>query len=200
MLRVADLEASEERDRAARAARSPEDYLRSLEVVLTFASNVPEHLGRMAALSNKTNQFNTALCRFSETQVARRLGDPRCRTISVGLRDRLSDSGIVAVLFARQDGPALVVDELVISCRALGRSIEHAIVTGALRRALADLPANEVRFRFRDGPRNEPARVFLSGYAGCAVGPDGVALPWDDARAAQALAKLPISIVHEERP
>jgi FkbH-like protein len=119
-LRVADLAAAEGRAQAAASAPSREAYIRSLEVVLTFASDQPAYLERMAALSNKTNQFNTAFLRLTEAHVAKRLADPHCRTISIALRDRLSDSGIVAVLFLRRDGSTLVVDEIVISCRALG--------------------------------------------------------------------------------
>jgi FkbH-like protein len=200
MRRVGDLAAAAEREQAARSAQSPEAYLRSLEIVLTFASNGRAHLERLAELSNKTNQFNTAFLRLTEAQVAKRLADPLCRTISVALRDRLSDSGIVAALFLRQVSSILVADEIVISCRALGRNIEHAIVTEALRRALQELPAGEVRFAFREGPRNGPARAFLAEYAGRAPGADGVSVPWDPARAAQLLGRLPVTIVHEEGP
>jgi FkbH-like protein len=197
-LRVADLAAAEERARAAGAAQSAEEYLRSLEVVLTFATDRAEHVARMAELSGKTNQFNTAFCRFSEAQVAKRLADPLCRTVSVALRDRLSDSGIVCVLFLRLEGDTLVADEIVISCRALGRNIEHAMVTEALRHVLRELPARAIRFRFAEGPRNQPARAFLAEYAGRPLDGDGVALAWDDARAARLLAGFPISIVHEQ--
>ena len=196
--RVADVAASAQREQAARSAQSPEAYLRSLEVVLTFATNRRADLERLAELSNKTNQFNTAFLRLSEAQVAKRLADPLCRTISVSLRDRLSDSGIVGALFLRQASSTLVADEIVISCRALGRNVEHAIVTEALRRALEELPAGEVRFAFREGPRNGPARAFLAEYAGRAPGADGVSVSWDPGRAARLFERLPVTVVHEE--
>lgn len=199
-LRVADLAAAEERAQAAASAQSREAYLRSLAIVLTFATNQTVHLERMAALSNKTNQFNTGFLRLTDAHVAKRLADPRCRTISIALRDRLSDSGIVGVLFAQRDGSTLVVDEIVISCRALGRNIEQAMVTEALRRALRDLPASEVRFVFREGPRNSPARAFLAEYAGLSPGADFASIPWDDATATESMARVPVSIVHEAGP
>jgi FkbH-like protein len=197
-LRVADLAAAEQRAEAARSAQSPEEYLRSLEVVLTFSTNRAAHLARMAELSNKTNQFNTAFLRLSEALVAKRLGDPLCRTVSVALRDRLSDSGIVAILFFRNEESALSVDEIVISCRALGRNIEHAIVAEALRAVLRELPATAVRFAFREGPRNDPARAFLTDFTGRAPGPDGATVEWDEARSTRILEQFPVSIVHEE--
>jgi FkbH-like protein len=198
-LRVADLAATEERERAARSAPSRDAYLRSLEIVLTFSTDDPAQLRRMAELSNKTNQLNTALRRFSEAQVAARLSDPSCRTVTVALRDRLSDSGTIAALFARRDGAALIVDELVVSCRALGRGVEHAILTEGVRRVLRDLPAFEVRLPFRPGPRNAPALAFLAEWAGRALGAEDVSVPWDPARAERSLASAPVTIVHEDR-
>ena len=89
-------------------------------------------------------------------------------------------------------------DEVVISCRALGRNIEQAMVTEALRRGLRDLPASEVRFAFREGARNGPARAFLAEYAGLVPGADVASMPWDDAGARESMARVPVSIVHEE--
>jgi FkbH-like protein len=198
-LRVADLAASTVREEAARAAASPEEYLRSLEVVLTFTVNRPEQRVRMAELSNKTNQFNTGFLRLSEADVAKRLADPACRTVCVGLRDRLSDSGIVGIFFFRREGTTLVADELVISCRALGRSIEHAMVTEAVRLVRRELPATHVRFRFQEGPRNAPAREFLTEYAGRPLEADGVTVAWDEAREREILARFPITLHHEDR-
>ena len=77
--RVTDLAAADARARAEREAASPEDYLRSLDITLTFAVNNRAQLARMAELSRKTNQFNTALARLSEVQIGRRLDDADCR-------------------------------------------------------------------------------------------------------------------------
>jgi FkbH-like protein len=198
-LRIADLAANAQRQEAAQGAASQEEYIRLLEVVLTYSINEPGQRRRMAELSNKTNQFNTALLRLSEAEVARRLEDPECRTICVGLRDRLSDSGIVGIFFFRRERTTLTADEIVISCRALGRGIEHAMVTEAVRLARRDLPAPLVRFRFRPGPRNGPARDFLTEYAGRPPDDDDVTLAWDEAREREILTRFPITVECENR-
>jgi FkbH-like protein len=196
--RVTDLAAAEARVRAEHEAASPEDYLRSLDITLTFAVNNRAHLARMAELSRKTNQFNTALARFSEVQIERRLDDADCRSVSVSLRDRLSDSGLIAAIFLRRAGTVATIDEMVISCRALGRNLEFAIVTEAIRRAWVDAPPEFVRFVFKPGPRNEPARRFLCEYTGLEVGEDGAELRWDAARAVERLAACPVTCVGED--
>jgi FkbH-like protein len=196
--RVADLASEETRAAAAASAASPEAYLRSLEVVLTFHPGSAALVPRLSELSGKTNQFNTAFLRLREAEVARRLADPSCRTVAVSLRDRLSDSGVVAAVFARRAGATLRVDELVVSCRALGRGVEAAMVLGALRLAAGDAPVGELSFAFTPGPRNEPARRFLSELAGREPEPGGLAIPWSAAAARDALSRIPVTLVHEE--
>ena len=110
-VRAKDLVAAAIRDQAAATVPDGGAYLRSLAVRLSFAVNPIDQLARLHELSIKTNQFNTALARFSEAEVARRLSAPDCRVVSAALADRLSDSGIIAAIQTRRDGPVLLVEE-----------------------------------------------------------------------------------------
>ena len=87
---------------------------------------------------------------------------------------------------------------MVISCRALGRNLESAIITEAIRRAWVNAAPELVQFAFRPGPRNEPARKFLREYTGLDVAEDGAQVRWDAARAAQRLAACPVTCVGED--
>ncbi|HEY0997830.1 MAG TPA: HAD-IIIC family phosphatase [Gemmatimonadaceae bacterium] len=177
-LRSADLRASEERAALAARAADPGDYLRALGAALTFAVNPARDARRLYEMSHKTNQFNLALARLPEAEVARRVAGREGGAVSVRLRDRLSDSGVVASVLARRDhdggGEVLVVDELCISCRALGRQLEDLMVGGAVRLLLGQHPARRVRFVHATGPRNAPAREWLARFAGvAALGAEG---------------------------
>ena len=81
---------------------------------------------------------------------------------SVALSDRLSDSGVIAVIIAERSGERLVVDELCISCRALGRQIEDSIVLLSLRDMAAFEGCSEVVFRAQHAARNQPALDWLA--------------------------------------
>lgn len=153
--RVADQQANAQR--AELSAADPEAYFKSLGVRLRFSLNDATQLARMAEMSGKTNQFNLALARLSETDYAARLADPAGAVVTVELADRFSDSGVVGLLAARVGDDAIHVDELLISCRAMGRRLEDSIVIGALQ----CLPARPVQFRVTEGPRNQPARHWL---------------------------------------
>ena len=135
-----------------------------MQIEITYELNSKSARGRLAELSQKTNQFNTGLQRFSEVEVARRLEEPGQFAISIAMRDRFCDSGIIGAIFARAEGDRLVIDEVAISCRALGRSIESPMIAMALAPMIELYGLREVAFRFREGPRNLPARLWLANF------------------------------------
>jgi FkbH-like protein len=164
-LRVNDLEAAHQRD-LLRGSTGSADYVREMQIGLSYALNPASLRGRLAELSQKTNQFNTGLQRFSEVEVARRLEAPGHFTISIGMHDRFSDSGIIGAIFARVEGSQLVIDEISFSCRALGRSIESPMIALALAPIVEQHGLRDVAFSFREGPRNLPARIWLASFTG----------------------------------
>lgn len=159
-LRVRDLEANRERQRQRLSNADPMEYLRSLKVSITIELTPRHHLTRLHELSQKTNQFNAALQRYSEAQLASLLEDPRVRIASISLHDRLMDSGVVGLVVGQQTDGQLVIEEIAISCRALGRGLEDLMLAAAINamRAETDVP---VAVRICTGPRNAPARNWL---------------------------------------
>jgi FkbH-like protein len=160
-VRIADLQANTERTALAARALDPDAYFRSLQVQLSFRYNAPSELERAAELSAKTNQFNLALKRWNVASLREYLSLPDASIVSVQLQDRLSDSGVIAVLCAHRQGPTLRVEELCISCRALGRRLEHSIVMLALRALPGLRGCTDVEFAVAEGARNQPALRWL---------------------------------------
>ena len=162
-LRISDLEASRKRD-LLRISVSDTNYLREMQIELTYALNSASSRGRLAELSQKTNQFNTGLKRFSEVEVARRLEAPSHCTISVSMRDRFCDSGNIGAIFAQVDVDRLVIEEVSISCRGLGRNVESPMIVLALSPVIERYGLRDVSFFFREGPRNLPAHRWLTSF------------------------------------
>jgi FkbH-like protein len=166
-LRSADLRANDERDRALeRSADDLGGYYRELGVALEIGQNLATQLPRVAELSTKTNQFNLALSRYTAGAVEALAADETYQISTARLEDRLTDSGVVAMAVARRRGDQLIVEELCISCRALGRRLEDLIITRMLVTGRVFEGAREVVFRVADGPRNGPARTWLERFAG----------------------------------
>jgi FkbH-like protein len=180
-LRADDLRASHVRAQIEQAASSPDDYLRSLQVQLDLLVGPRQQLARLAELSAKTNQFNLSLGRMSEAEIARRLVVAPSNVVAIRLTDRLSDSGIVGMVVGSRVGNALHIDELCVSCRALGRRLEDSMVTKAVVVMAGQLAPETVVFAVRKGPRNAPARDWLVRYAGAPVDDEteSVEVPFD---------------------
>jgi len=180
-VRADDLRASEVRARMEQAATSQDDYLRGLQVRLGLLVGPREHLGRLAELSAKTNQFNLSLRRMNEAEIARRVTDAPSNVVAIRLTDRLSDSGIIAMVVGSRVGNALQIDELCVSCRALGRRLEDSMLTKAVLVMAGDCAPERVVFAVRKGPRNAPARDWLARYADALVNDetDVVELPFE---------------------
>lgn len=159
--RILDLKASAERDSIALTHTDSSEYLLSLKVTLTHFWNARPQLGRLSDLCRKTNQFNLAIRRFSEAELFERMTRYDTCVASVHLSDRLSDSGVIAVIVAERSGSQLTVEELCISCRAMGRQLENDIILQAIRQMPIWAGCKVVEFRVRYGERNQPALDWL---------------------------------------
>jgi FkbH-like protein len=198
-VRVTDLAAAQRREIEGREAADPAAYLRSLHLEITLAKDPASHLARLHELSMKTNQFNTSLRRMSERELADRMNDSDNHVISAALRDRLSDSGIVCSLVCRREDDRVVVDELAMSCRALGRSVETPLVLAALRRVVGDLGSHTVVFLFTPGPRNDPVRRWLKELTGTDPAETGEAsFAWNESGVEALLAEAPLIVRWED--
>jgi FkbH-like protein len=188
-IRAADLHASQQRSAIAADAASDDDYLASLRVRVAVLVGPRAHIGRLADLSAKTSQFNLSLARMSEADIARRLDEDPANVVAIRLEDRLSDSGIVGLLVGSRTADALHVEEVCVSCRALGRRLESAMLTTALRAMAGERVPGKVVFSPRRGPRNAPARRWLEQYGDVTLSDEttSVAVPFD------VVARQPLS-------
>jgi len=171
MIRVADLNAEIQRRNIGLQAADKTAYLRELAPKLEIWIRPVALRDRLHELSNKTNQFNLSLSRLDEVTVDAYLHHPDKFAVAVGLSDRLTDSGIVGAMFGSIKDNEIIVEEWLISCRALGRELEGLMAASALR-ALAP-EAKAATFRYKSGPRNSPGRDWLAKSSGGALEHEG---------------------------
>ena len=153
------------REEVRKSSAGLEDFLANLRLDVTIAPPTPAQMARVAQLTDRTNQFNFSTLRRNESELLAVLADGRHRCDAVTVRDRFGDYGLVGVTIVRDDPAARVVDTMLLSCRVLGRGVEHrmlaAIGRGAREAGLADVVIPLVRTR-----KNQPAADFLDGVAG----------------------------------
>ncbi len=161
--RSADVRSNEQRSQL-RQTMSHSDYIKSLELNLTYSLNDRTRIGRVAELSNKTNQFIFNYKRYSEAEVEQLMSGEDTAVLTLCLSDRLSDSGLVGVFAGRRQDDHLELEECFVSCRALGRGIDEIMVCGAISVLLKHFDVSRLHVQFQSGPRNGPAQTFVNEF------------------------------------
>jgi FkbH-like protein len=156
----------EQRRRFAVGAPSVEEFLRGLAMRVTIGAVDRATLPRAAQLVAKTNQFNLTARRHTQADLERMIADGAV-ALWMRVEDRFGDSGLVGVAVALPaPDRAFAIDTFVVSCRALGRRAEAALLAAVARRALAR-GASRLIGEYVPTGRNAPAAGFLreSGFA-----------------------------------
>ena len=190
--RTAFYQADRQRRQLQEASGDFRAFLQGLALEVEIERPASGDLARIVQLGQRTNQFNFTTPRRSEREVEALIegpgsptllvenaapgeGAPECRVIRV--RDRFGEYGLVGLIAFAQDDAALVVDSFMLSCRVLGRGVEHRMMAylGELAQARA---LAQVKVPFRDTSRNRPARLFLEELVCLAAGAAGADGEW----------------------
>ena len=113
-------------------------YLASLDMTITFQPFDATGRARVVQLINKSNQYNLTTRRYTEPQILEIENDPAAFTMQVRLTDVFGDNGMISVVICRRSHPdTWDVDTWLMSCRVLGRKVEHAVLSEILKHARA---------------------------------------------------------------
>lgn len=160
-LRTAQYKQNQARARALEEAGTGlKQFLASLELKVDVQQMQPEHLPRVAELVQRTNQFNLTGIRRRAAEIESLCDSGALSCLVVHVRDRFGDYGLVGAILLRTEASLIDVDTFVLSCRALGRGVEHRIVN-YLGRMARESGRSRLRIEYRKSARNAPAWNFL---------------------------------------
>jgi len=150
-----------ERTRLARSAASLQEFIESLRLEVAVAPMRPDQVRRVAQLTQRTNQMNFTAIRRGESELQDLAG---AEVLAVDVTDRFGDYGLTGVVIFRVSAAALTVDTFLLSCRVLGRGVEHRVLAhlGAIAR---ERGLSHIELPFVATPRNTPGRMFLESVA-----------------------------------
>jgi FkbH-like protein len=148
-----------ERARAEQNFSSKEDFCSYLQQEAEIAPVVPTTLARISQLTQKTNQFNLTTRRYGEQQVAELAARPGCQVLSIGVKDRFGDHGLVGVAITCDEGDTCAIDTFLLSCRVIGRSVEAVLLSHLARNAKAR-GCKRLTGWFLPTKKNAPAKDF----------------------------------------
>ncbi|HWR51152.1 MAG TPA: HAD-IIIC family phosphatase [Bryobacteraceae bacterium] len=149
-----------ERTRLEKKALSLQDFLGALELDIRIQPVQAEELARVAQLTQRTNQMNFTTVRRTEMDLRDLLRSGKAECLVVHLSDRFGSYGLVGVMLFGTRADTLSLDTFLLSCRALGKGVEHRMMARlgeiARERGLAYVDAP-----FAQSARNRPALDLL---------------------------------------
>ncbi len=124
------------------------------------------------------------------------VGSPLHQSLVVNVKDRFGDYGLVGLMLFEYDADALIVDTFLLSCRALGRGVEHNMLA-QLGKIATERQISQIKIRYNPTSKNQPVRDFLESVTSPlqqSVKPGWHALP------AEYVAKLTYRPASIEKP
>lgn len=156
--------ANQQRDAELQQCQSYEVFLTNLQLELEIGLLQEPQLARVAQLTERTNQFNATKQLITEQGLAAMLVDPARQCLTLQVKDKYGDYGLVGAAVCTLDADQLVVDNLLLSCRALGKGIEHRFLASVAQWGLGH-GKSRVVLQWRELPRNLPLRNFYAKLA-----------------------------------
>ena len=136
------------------------EYLRSLEMEVTYGVDKAEEAERVAQLTQKTNQLNVCTTRYTQAQIESIRESGTQSYISLSVKDKFGDSGLTgAAIVSYADGKG-VINDFLMSCRVMGRNIEFAFVDYIVE-YLKEHGCTSVEAQYLPTQKNKPVSDFF---------------------------------------
>ncbi|MBT8381213.1 MAG: FkbM family methyltransferase [Ignavibacteriaceae bacterium] len=149
-----------QREKYHDTALTLQDFLDGLQLKIDISQPKPEQLERVAQLTHRTNQFNFTTIRRTEVEVNDLLNNDKTNCLIAKVSDRFGDYGLVGVLFYTMESNTVNVDTFLLSCRVLGRGVEHKILA-ELGNIADNMNAEFIEITYKLSAKNRPALDFI---------------------------------------
>lgn len=134
------------------------EFINSLDLKVTVRPANAADRPRMADLMSRTTQFNLTGRRYGVAEIEALTVAVEQHIVEV--QDRFGDYGTVGLMMSSAVQDALDVQVFLLSCRALGRGVEHRMLAKLGRHALGH-GLGAIRLPFMPTARNQPMWQFL---------------------------------------
>ncbi len=145
-------------------AMTLEDFLKSLEIQIHISEMQPDQIARVSQMTQRTNQFNATTIRRTEHEIQQLTQSDVYTCLVVEVKDRFGDYGLVGLIIFTIADDTLKVDTFLVSCRVLGRGVEHNMLA-KLGEIAHQQGLTGVIVGYRQTSKNKPIRDFLESVA-----------------------------------
>jgi FkbH-like protein len=136
-------------------------YLHSIETEIVVRRPHKEDLDRVHQLFTKTNQFNLTTIRYTPSNIDSFFNSDNCEIFITSAKDKFGDLGIISLYLVRADHDDATVDSFIMSCRAMGRGIESAIMNHLKKCCFEHRQVKSIEACYIPTKKNIPVASFL---------------------------------------
>jgi FkbH-like protein/FkbM family methyltransferase len=151
------------RERYRESSMSLNDFLDGLKLNIKISNPAVSQISRVSQLTFRTNQFNFTTIRKSEAEVQSFLSDNNNNCLVTEVTDRFGDYGLVGVLLYSIAKNKITVDTFLLSCRVLGRGVEHKILSELGGLAFKN-KIEWIEIKYIPTAKNKPALSFIESF------------------------------------
>ena len=137
------------------------DFYQSLNMQASLKLADPSNLERTHQLIMKTNQFNLTTKRYSESELQTKMANPQFDIYHLRLQDKMGESGISGVVILEKKPDLWEIENLMLSCRIIGRTVEFALIRALCEKA-HQLGVKTLIASFIKSEKNQVAQNFLA--------------------------------------
>jgi FkbH-like protein len=138
---------------------SLDGFLRSLNIKIGFYVDNKRFIKRTAQLTQKTNQFNMTTRRYAENEIKFFMECNDSRVFNIDYTDKFGNEGIIGTAIVNNDNNCSCFDSFLMSCRVIGRNIEHTFLYKIVR-YLKEHATENIICEFIPTKKNIVARDF----------------------------------------
>lgn len=136
-------------------------YLHSLKTQVKICLATDQDLPRVHQLFSKTNQFNLTTIRYSMSDIEAFHKHGHDSIIIVSVQDKFGDLGTVGLSLLKKREHQLLIDSFILSCRAMGRGIETALINYIKREYLLSQKSLKLMGSYIPTKKNMPTKDFF---------------------------------------
>lgn len=138
---------------------SLESFIANIALQVNLSPIAEVEFTRIAQLSKRITQFNFTSLTLHEDEIQSYL-DSGTTILKINVTDRFGDYGLTGAVVYKTTKTSLIVKNILLSCRVLGRAVEYHLLNYLGKYCLSH-QINTIEIEFIQTSRNVPAQAFL---------------------------------------
>jgi len=137
------------------------EFFNSLGTQVTIDTAKTEHTQRIHQLFTKTNQFNATTIRYGVTEIENFMFDKKFDLLIVSVKDNFGEMGMIGLVLTELNNNIARIDSFILSCRAMGRQIETAIMNTIKEKYALSKKVTKLTAKYIPTAKNIPIERFF---------------------------------------